>query len=52
MNVLVWLIPVSLVMGAAGLAAFWWSIRSRQYEDMDGAANRVLTDTWDDRPAP
>jgi cbb3-type cytochrome oxidase maturation protein len=52
MNVLIYLIPVSLVMGAAGLAAFFWTIRSRQYEDLQGAANRVLTDTWDDYPAP
>jgi cbb3-type cytochrome oxidase maturation protein len=52
MNVLVWLIPVSLVMGAAGLAAFWWTIRSRQYEVLEGDANRVLTDRWDEHPAP
>jgi cbb3-type cytochrome oxidase maturation protein len=52
MNVLIYLIPVSLVMGAAGLAAFFWTIKSRQYEDLQGAANRVLTDTWDDHPAP
>lgn len=52
MNVLVYLIPVSLLLGGGGLLAFWWSIRARQYEDMRGAANRVLTDTWDDHPPP
>lgn len=52
MNVLIYLIPVSLVMGGAGLFAFFWTIRSRQYEDLQGAASRVLTDRFDDTPAP
>ncbi|MEL7199788.1 MAG: cbb3-type cytochrome oxidase assembly protein CcoS [Pseudomonadota bacterium] len=38
------LIPIALFMGLAGLAAFMWSMRSGQYEDMDGAAHRILID--------
>ena len=43
-----YLIPVALVLGVAGLAAFMWSLRSGQYEDLDGAAERILFD--DDVP--
>jgi cbb3-type cytochrome oxidase maturation protein len=50
MDVLVYLIPISFVLGAAGLAAFLWSFKSGQYQDLDGAAQRVLFD--DDTPAP
>ena len=42
MSYLTWLIPLALGMGVAGLAAFLWSMRSGQYEDLDGAAERVL----------
>jgi cbb3-type cytochrome oxidase maturation protein len=49
MNALLYLIPVSLALGAIGLVAFLWSSRSGQYEDLDGAAERVLLDD-DDRP--
>ena len=45
---LVILIPVALVLGFAGLAAFFWAVRSRQFDDLDGAALRILID--DDRP--
>ncbi|MEQ6202743.1 cbb3-type cytochrome oxidase assembly protein CcoS [Sulfitobacter sp. HNIBRBA2951] len=44
MNVLVVLIPVSLVLGAAGLAAFIWTVRSDQYDDEKGNAARILLD--------
>ncbi|MBX3565431.1 MAG: cbb3-type cytochrome oxidase assembly protein CcoS [Sphingomonas sp.] len=47
MNGLVLLIPVALSLGLAGLAAFFWSVRSGQYDDMDGAALRVLIDDED-----
>ena len=43
-----YLIPVALLLGVGGLAAFMWSLRSGQYEDLDGAAERILFD--DDRP--
>lgn len=49
MSVLVYLIPVSLGLGAIGLAAFLWSLRSGQYDDLDGAAERILHD-GSDRP--
>jgi cbb3-type cytochrome oxidase maturation protein len=43
-NVLVWLILLSLLLGAGALALFLWTLRSGQYEDMDGAAQRILFD--------
>ncbi len=49
MNVLVYLLPVALGLGLAALAAFLWSLRSGQYEDLDGAAARILLD---DEPPP
>lgn len=48
MTGLLYLIPVALFMGGIGLAAFIWSLRSGQYEDLEGAAYRILQD--DDRP--
>ena len=44
MNVLVYLVPVALLLGLTGLIAFLWALRSGQYEDLDGAAVRILTD--------
>ena len=44
MNVILLLIAASLVLGGCGLAVFLWSLRDGQYEDLDGAANRVLFD--------
>lgn len=37
------LIPVALFLGSVGLFAFLWSLRSGQYEDLEGAAHRILT---------
>lgn len=48
MTGLAFLIPIALGMGALGLTAFFWSMRSGQYEDLDGAANRILIDEEDD----
>ena len=48
MNGLVFLIPIALLMGAAGLAAFFWAMKDGQYEDLDGAANRILIDEEDE----
>ncbi len=42
MNNLTFLIPTALGLGALGLAAFLWSLSSGQYEDIDGAAERIL----------
>jgi cbb3-type cytochrome oxidase maturation protein len=44
MTSLVFLIPIALLAGFAGLVAFLWSVRSGQYEDLDGAAVRILED--------
>lgn len=44
MNILVILIPVSLVLGGIGLAAFLWTIRTDQYDDVQGNAARILMD--------
>ncbi len=44
MNILVILVPCSLILGLGALAAFIWTIRSRQYEDMEGDAARILLD--------
>lgn len=44
MNGLLILVPVALFLGGLGLAAFLWSLKSGQYEDLDGAAERILFD--------
>jgi cbb3-type cytochrome oxidase maturation protein len=44
MDALIFLIPVALGLGLLGLGAFLWSLKSGQYDDMDGAAERILFD--------
>ena len=44
MSSLVYLIPIALLLGAVALGAFLWSLRSGQYDDLDGAAERILFD--------
>ncbi|KZL18952.1 Cytochrome oxidase maturation protein cbb3-type [Pseudovibrio axinellae] len=44
MEVLIYLIPIALVLGGAGLVAFLWSLRSGQYDDMEGPKWRILDD--------
>ncbi len=41
------LVPVALALGVAGLAAFMWSLKSNQYDDLEGAAQRILSDDGD-----
>ncbi|MCR9238282.1 MAG: cbb3-type cytochrome oxidase assembly protein CcoS [Alphaproteobacteria bacterium] len=48
MNLLIFLIPVALGLGLLGLVAFLWSLRTGQYDDPEGAAERILQD--DDDP--
>ncbi|MBU1287744.1 MAG: cbb3-type cytochrome oxidase assembly protein CcoS [Alphaproteobacteria bacterium] len=50
MSGLLFLIPIALGMGLVGLVAFLWAARSGQFDDPDGAANRILVD--EDRPLP
>lgn len=45
---LLFLIPVALFLGLLGLIAFIWSLNNNQYEDLEGASNRILED--DDKP--
>jgi cbb3-type cytochrome oxidase maturation protein len=42
MTNLLFLIPIALFLGGLGLAAFLWSLRTGQYDDLDGAAERIL----------
>ena len=48
MNVLVFLVPLALALGGFGLAAFLWALKSGQFDDLDGAAWRAISD--DDLP--
>ncbi|MCF4165685.1 cbb3-type cytochrome oxidase assembly protein CcoS [Zavarzinia compransoris] len=50
MNVLIYLMPIALLLGLGGLAAFFWAMRSGQFEDLDGDAARILFE--DDETAP
>lgn len=50
MEVLVYLVPLALALGLLGLGAFMWSLRSGQYDDLDGAAWRAILD--DDQIPP
>ena len=52
MEILTILIPVSLMLGAIGLVAFFWAMKTRQFDDPQGDANRILTKDWDDHPRP
>ncbi|WP_103332359.1 cbb3-type cytochrome oxidase assembly protein CcoS [Pseudotabrizicola formosa] len=52
MEILGLLIPVSLILGGLGLAAFFWAMRTRQFDDPEGDANRILTKDYDDKPKP
>ena len=49
MEVIYGLLPGMLLLGIIGVAVFFWAVRSGQYDDMDGAANRIL---MDDEPMP
>lgn len=51
MSGLLILIPAALVLGLLGLAAFLWSLKSGQYDDLDGAAERILYDDEENVPA-
>lgn len=49
MSALLYLIPIALFLGLLGLGAFVWAMRSGQFDDLDGAAERILFD--DDEPS-
>ncbi|WP_417462684.1 cbb3-type cytochrome oxidase assembly protein CcoS [Kordiimonas sp.] len=48
MDILLYLIPIALTLGLIGLAGFLWTMRNNQYEDLEGAAHRILFDDQDD----
>ena len=52
MEVLAYLIPISLFLGGVGLVACVYTVRSNQYDDPEGDARRILSDEWDDKPKP
>jgi cbb3-type cytochrome oxidase maturation protein len=44
MNVLVFMVPLALLLGLTGLFAFMWSLKNGQYDDVEGASHRILSD--------
>jgi cbb3-type cytochrome oxidase maturation protein len=44
MSSLIYLVPLALILGGGALWAFLWSLKSGQYDDLDGAAERILLD--------
>lgn len=44
------LIPIALLMGLFGLVVFFWAMRHDQFEDLDGAAQRILIEEEDEQP--
>ncbi len=50
MNILMILIPISLILGGAGLLFFVFTVRTNQYEDPEGDAQRILSGQYDDKP--
>ncbi len=52
MSILLLLIPAALALGALGLLAFLWTMRSGQYDDLDGAAERILHEDEEQPPPP
>ena len=54
MNVLIYLVPLALLLGLTGLVAFLWSLKSGQYDDLEGAAWRAIADDEParEKPAP
>lgn len=48
MTALVYLIPAALLLGLLGLGGFLWALRSGQFDDLDGAAVRILLDDEDE----
>ena len=50
MSVLSYLIPISLLLGGAGLLFFVFTVRTNQYDAPEGDARRILNGDYDDRP--
>jgi cbb3-type cytochrome oxidase maturation protein len=52
MSILVYLLPAALFLGLLWLGVFLWSLKSGQYDDLDGAAERILFDDEEAPPPP
>ncbi|WP_298679089.1 cbb3-type cytochrome oxidase assembly protein CcoS [uncultured Lentibacter sp.] len=52
MNILSYLIPISLILGGVGLGFFIYTLKTNQYDDPEGDARRILSDAYDDKPKP
>jgi cbb3-type cytochrome oxidase maturation protein len=52
MEILTILIPVSLLLGGIGLVAFFWALKTKQFDDPQGDAARILKTDYDDHPKP
>lgn len=50
MQVLSYLIPISLFLGGVGLVGFLYTVRSNQYDDPEGDAQRILSGQYDEKP--
>lgn len=50
MNILMFLAPMSILLGLLGVGAFWWTLNHGQYDDPAGDAARILLDDPEDRP--
>ena len=47
MDILIYLIPITILISILGLIAFIWSLKNKQYDDLEGSANRILFDDMD-----
>lgn len=50
MDILLFLIPVSLMISGVSFVVFYWSVKSEQFEDLNGAAHRILFDDTEEEP--
>ncbi|MBT3939385.1 MAG: cbb3-type cytochrome oxidase assembly protein CcoS [Pelagibacterales bacterium] len=48
MSILLYILPLALFLGFIALLSFLWAIKNNQYDDLKGAAERILIDE-DDR---
>lgn len=51
MTAVLWLLPIALFLGGLALVAFIWSLKTRQFEDLDGAAWRAILDDDEEKMA-
>ncbi len=52
MEIIAYLIPIAMLLGGVGLAAFFWAVKNGQFDDPDGAAERILFDDEDKTTRP